>query len=141
MMNRVDLIGNVGSEGATVRYTPNGTAVANMSIATNEKWTDRDGQKQERVEWHRVVVWGKLGEVCGEYLSKGRQVFVSGSLRTRKWEDRDGNTRYTTEIHAREVKFLGSRGESNNVTQNTQQHENTESAPEAELHVGEIPFG
>lgn len=139
MMNRVDLIGNLGADVET-HYTTSGTAVSNFRLCTNEKWTDKNGQKQERAEWHRVVVWGKLGEICGEYLSKGRQVFVSGSLRTRQWEDRDGNKRYTTEVHAREVKFLGSKGESNVVQQNhVEQAE--EEVPQAELNVGETPFG
>ena len=101
-VNKVILIGNLGRD-PEVRYTPSGQAVANFTVATNEAWTDKAGQKQERAEWHRVVVWGKTAENCGEYLSKGRQVYVEGSLRTRKWQDKQGNERYTTEIVANPV--------------------------------------
>jgi len=93
-----------------VRYTPSGVAVANFSIATSEEWKDKDsGEKQERTEWHRIVAWRRLGEICGEYLSKGRQVYVEGRIQTRSWDDRDGNKRYTTEIVATDIQFLGSR--------------------------------
>jgi single-strand DNA-binding protein len=90
-----------------VRYTPSGAAVANFSVATNESWTDKTGQKQERTEWHKVVVWGKLAELCNQYLQKGRQVYVEGRLQTRQWQDKDGQTKYTTEIQAQTVQFLG----------------------------------
>ena len=109
-VNKVILIGNLGAD-PECRQTGNGTAVANFRIATSETWKDKEGEKQERTEWHRIVAWGKLGELCGEYLSKGRQVFVEGKLQTRQWDDRDGNKRYTTEITAKEVTFLGGRGE------------------------------
>lgn len=109
-VNKVILIGNLGAD-PEVRYTPSGQPVANFRIATSETWVDKQGQKQERTEWHRIVAWGKLAELCGEYLSKGRQVFVEGKLQTRQWEDRDGNKRFTTEIQAREITFLGGRGE------------------------------
>jgi single-strand DNA-binding protein len=108
VINKVTLIGNLGHD-QEMRYAQNGTPVANFSVATTEKWTDKQGVKQERTEWHRIVAWGKLGEVCGKYLVKGKQVFVEGKLQTRKWTDKDGNDRYTTEIQAREVKFLGQR--------------------------------
>lgn len=112
-VNEVTLIGNLGDD-PDRRNTPSGAAVTELRLATNESWTDKNGQKQERVEWHRVVVWGKLAELCGEYLSKGRQVYVRGALRTRKWEDKDGATRYTTEIVVNsfdgKVVFLGSKG-------------------------------
>jgi single-strand DNA-binding protein len=108
-INKVILIGRLGSD-PEVRYTPSGVAVANFNIATSEEWKDKDsGEKRERTEWHRIVVWRRLGEICGEYLSKGRQVYVEGRLQTRDWEDRDGNKRYTTEIVANDVQFLGSR--------------------------------
>jgi len=110
MKNSVDLIGNLGAD-PELRYTQSGQPVANFRIATNERYTDRDGQKQERTEWHRIVVWGKLAENCGKFLAKGRQVALSGSLRTRRWEDREGVTRYTTEVVARNVQFLGGRGD------------------------------
>lgn len=108
-VNKVILIGNLGAD-PEVRYTASGTAVGNFRIATSESWTDRDGQKQERTEWHRIVVWGKLAELAGEYLSKGRQVYVEGRLQTRQWDDRDGQKRYTTEIVANAMQFLGGRG-------------------------------
>ena len=107
-INKVILVGRLGSD-PEVRYTPDGTAVANFSIATSDEWTDKaTGEKKERTEWHRVVAWRKLGEICGEYLSKGRQVYVEGKLQTRSWE-KDGITRYSTEIIASDVQFLGGR--------------------------------
>lgn len=109
-VNKVILIGRLGSD-PEVRYTTNGGAVANFNMATNDSWVDKAGQKQERTEWHRVVVWGKLGELCGQYLSKGRQAFVEGRLQTRDWTDKEGVKRYTTEIVAQNIQFLGSSGE------------------------------
>jgi single-strand DNA-binding protein len=90
-----------------VRYTPSGAAVANFSVATNESWMDKSGQKQEKTEWHKVVVWGKIAELCGKYLSKGRQCYLEGRLQTREWTDKDGHKKYTTEIQAQTVQFLG----------------------------------
>jgi single-strand DNA-binding protein len=111
-INKVILIGNLGSD-PEVRYTPSGVAVAQFNIATSEEWKDRDtGEKKERTEWHRIVAWRRLGEICGEYLSKGKQVYIEGRLQTRDWEDRDGNKRYTTEIVASDVQFLGTRDSS-----------------------------
>jgi single-strand DNA-binding protein len=111
-INKVILIGRLGSD-PEVRYTPSGVAVANFNIATSEEWKDKDsGEKRERTEWHRIVAWRRLGEICGEYLSKGRQVYVEGRLQTRDWEDRDGNKRYTTEIVATDIQFLGTRDSS-----------------------------
>lgn len=109
-VNKVLLIGRLGGD-PEVRYTTNGGAVANFNLATNENWTDKNGQKQERTEWHRVVVWGKMAELCGQYLSKGRQAYVEGRLQTREWNDKDGNKRYTTEIVAQNIQFLGGQGE------------------------------
>ncbi|MEL6545738.1 MAG: single-stranded DNA-binding protein [Myxococcota bacterium] len=109
-VNKVILVGNLGQD-PEVRYSASGNPVANFSIATSESWNDKNGQRQERTEWHRIVAWGKLAELCGEYLGKGRQVYVEGKLQTRNWEDRDGNKRYTTEIIANQVTFLGGRGE------------------------------
>ncbi len=110
MVNKVILIGNLGAD-PEVRYAQNGTAVANFRIATTETWK-KDGNKEEMTEWHRIVAFGRLGEICGEYLSKGSKVYIEGRLQTRKWDDRDGNTRYTTEIVAREMKMLSPRGAS-----------------------------
>jgi len=109
-MNKVLLLGRLGND-PEVRYTTNGGAVANFNLATNESWTDKSGQKQERTEWHRVVVWGKLGELCGQYLTKGRQASLEGKLQTREWTDKEGNKRYTTEIVAQNVQFLGGPGD------------------------------
>jgi len=111
-VNKVILIGNLGRD-PELRYTQGGQAVANFNIATSESWTDKaTGQKREQTEWHRIVAWGKTGELCAEYLSKGRSVYVEGRLQTREWEDKDGNKRYTTEVNAQTVKFLGGgRGE------------------------------
>src|SRR5215468_339007 len=107
-VNKVILVGNLGAD-PEVRFTPSGQAVANFRIATSESWTDKSGQKQERTEWHRIVVWGKLGELCGEYLAKGRQCFVEGRLQTREWTDKEGKKNYTTEVVAQTVQFLGGR--------------------------------
>ena len=108
MVNKVILIGNLGAD-PEVRYTQNGTAVANFRIATTETWK-KEGEKEEQTEWHRIVTFARLAEICGEYLSKGSRVYIEGRLQTRKWEDRDGNPRYTTEIVAREMKMLSPRG-------------------------------
>jgi single-strand DNA-binding protein len=105
-VNRVILIGNLGRD-PEVRYTQNGTAVANFTLATNEVWTDKGGERQERTEWHRIVVWGKQAEIAREHLSKGKQVYVEGSIQTRQWDDREGNKRQTTEIKAMRVVMLG----------------------------------
>lgn len=108
-INKAILLGRLGKD-PEIRYTAEGTAVANFSIATSDEWKDKTtGEKKERTEWHRVVAWGKLGELCGEYLSKGRQVFIEGRIQTKEWEDREGNKRYTTEIVASDVQFVGSR--------------------------------
>jgi single-strand DNA-binding protein len=105
-VNKVILVGRLGQNPET-RYTPGGSAVCNFSVATSESWIDKSGQKQERTEWHRIVAWGKLAELCQQYLSKGRQVYVEGKLQTRQWQDQTGQTRYTTEIQAQTVQFLG----------------------------------
>ncbi len=107
-VNKVILIGNLGAD-PEVRFTPGGQAVANFRIATSESWNDKNGQKQERTEWHRIVVWGKLAELCGEYLKKGRQCFVEGRLQTREWTDKENRKNYTTEVVASGVTFLGGR--------------------------------
>jgi single-strand DNA-binding protein len=107
-VNKAILIGNLGAD-PEVRFTPGGQAVANFRIATSESWTDKNGQKQDRTEWHRIVVWGKLAELCGEYLAKGRQCYVEGRLQTREWTDKENRKNYTTEVVASNVVFLGSR--------------------------------
>jgi len=105
-VNKVIILGRLGSN-PEIKYTPNGGAVCNFSLATSEAWTDKSGQKQEKTEWHRIVVWGKLAELCNQYLSKGRQAYVEGSLQTRSWDDKTGQKRYTTEILARTIQFIG----------------------------------
>ena len=126
-VNKVILIGNLGKD-PELRFTSTGSAVANFSIATSEQWNDRDGNKQERTEWHNIVVWGKQGELCGQYLAKGRQIYVEGSIRTRSYDDKSGNKRYVTEIVAQRVRFLGGGG-------------GTRMAPEAESGGGEETHG
>lgn len=105
-INKVILVGNLGAD-PEVRYTQNGDAIANLRVATSEIWNDKSGQRQERTEWHRVVMFGKLAEITQQYLSKGRQVYIEGSIRTRKWQDKEGRDQYTTEIVASEMQMLG----------------------------------
>ena len=109
-VNKVIMVGNLGKD-PEVRYMPNGNAVANITVATSESWKDKQtGEPQERTEWHRVVLFRRLGEIAGEYLKKGSQVYIEGKLQTRKWQDNSGNDRYTTEIVADNMQMLGSRG-------------------------------
>ena len=108
-VNIAIVVGNLGKD-PEVRFTQSGRAVANFSIATSESWTGQDGNPQERTEWHKIVVWGKQAESCGQYLAKGRQVFVQGRIQSRSYEDKTGNTRYITEIIAQRVQFLGGAG-------------------------------
>ena len=112
-LNKVLLIGNVGQD-PEVRHTDAGTAVVNLAVATTERWTDpRNGERKERTEWHRVVVWGRQAEIAGKYLKKGGPVFIEGSLQTRQWQDQDGTTRYSTEIRTQRLQLLGSRVDEN----------------------------
>lgn len=106
-VNKVILVGRLGAD-PEMKFTATGTGVCRLSVATSESWTDKDGQKKDRTEWHRVIAWAKLAQICGEYLKKGRQVYVEGRLQTRSWEDKTGNKRYSTEIVANTVQFLGS---------------------------------
>src|SRR5579862_9668439 len=108
-VNKVILVGNLGRD-AELRYTPGGAAVATINMATTEVWNDKQGQRQEKTEWHRVVLWGKPAESLAEYLMKGKQIYVEGRLQTRQWDDKDGNKRYTTEIRGYRVVLLGSGG-------------------------------
>ena len=140
-LNKVILIGNLGRD-PEVRYTPDGAAVATFSIATSEEWNDRaTGEKKERTEWHRIVTFRKLAEICGEYLSKGKQVYVEGRLQTRDWEDKEGNKRTTTEIVASQMLMLGSK-----AAANTTRSSSFSSAPEKpdmpypETESDDIPF-
>jgi len=108
-VNKVILVGNLGKD-PEVRFTPSGRAVAKFSLATTDSWTDQESGRQERTEWHNIVVWGKQAENCGQYLAKGRQVYIEGAIRSRSYDDKDGNKRYITEIVAQRVQFLGSSG-------------------------------
>lgn len=105
-VNKVILLGNLGRD-PELRYTPSGSPVANFTLATNETWKDKDGQKQEHTEWHRIVVFGKLAEICGEYCRKGRQVYIEGSIRSRTYKDRDGNDKTVSEIRADSLVLVG----------------------------------
>jgi len=109
-VNKVILVGHLGKD-PDVRYAPSGQAIANITLATSEQWKDKNsGEKQERTEWHRVVFFSRLAEIAGEYLKKGSQVYIEGRLQTRKWQDKDGNDRWTTEIVANDMQMLGGRG-------------------------------
>ncbi len=108
-VNKVILVGNLGKD-PEVRFTPSGRAVAKFSIATKESWMDQENSRQERTEWHNIVVWGKQAELCGQYLAKGRQVFIEGAIRSRNYDDKEGIKRYVTEIVAQRVQFLGGPG-------------------------------
>ena len=108
-VNKVILVGNLGRD-AELRYTPAGAAVATINMATTEVWNDKSGQRQEKTEWHRVVLWGKSAESLAEYLTKGKQIYVEGRLQTRQWDDKDGNKRYTTEIRSDKIVLLGGGG-------------------------------
>ena len=110
-VNKAILVGRLGKD-PEIKYTPSGTAIANFTMATSENYKDKDGQKQERTEWHRIVAFGKLAEICGEYLAKGKQVYVEGRIQTRSWDDKDGNKKYMTEIVANIMQMLGKADES-----------------------------
>jgi len=131
-INKVILVGNVGID-PDVRYLPNGNAVTTLSVATSETWKDKQtGDKQERTEWHRVVCFNRLGEIAGEYVRKGSKLYVEGSLRTRKWQDQQGQDRYTTEIVASDIQMLDSKGQApayNNEGQSAPQQQTTQHAP------------
>ena len=108
-VNKVILVGNLGRD-AELRYTPGGAAVATLNLATTEVWNDKSGQRQEKTEWHRIVLWGKQAESLQEYLVKGKQIYVEGRLQTRQWDDKDGNKKYTTEVKADRITLLGGGG-------------------------------
>jgi len=151
-INKVILVCNLGQD-PEVRYTPAGAAVTTISVATTEAWNDKEGNKQERTEWHRVVFFSRLAEIAGEYLKKGSQVYIEGKLRTNKWQDKSGNDRYTTEIMANEMQMLGGRPGSgggmggggnmpsapkNNNTSNNSN--NNDNGPSYDDFDDEIPF-
>lgn len=129
-VNKVILVGNLGRD-PEVRYMPSGDAIANISVATTDNWKDKNGEKQERTEWHRVAFFGKLAEIVGEYLKKGSQVYVEGRLQTRKWTDKEGHDKYTTEIVADRMQMLGSRGGGSAPSQSEESPPPRQSGPPA----------
>ena len=138
-VNKVILVGNLGRD-PEVRFTTGGTPVANFTMATSDRWTDQAGEKKERTEWHRIVVWGKQAEIVGEYLRKGRQVYIEGSLQTREWTDREGNKRYTTEVRAQRVQMLGRPDDREAVPARGGAEAEAVAEPEAPFTDDDIPF-
>lgn len=136
MVNKVMLVGRLGRD-PEMRYTSSGTPVTHFSLATDESWTDQNGQRQTRTEWHNIVAWSKLAEICNQYLSKGRLVFIEGRIQTREWDDRDGNKRRTTEIVASDMRMLGPRSEASSPA--GEAREGTE-ALEVGITDDDIPF-
>ena len=144
MVNKAILVGRLGRD-PEVRYTSTGTPVANFSLATDESWTDKNGERQRRTEWHQIVVWSRLAEICERYLRKGRLVFIEGTIQTREWEDRDGNRRRTTEIVARNMQMLGSRSDEMGMGSTAQRPvarapEPAQPSQEVEITDDDIPF-
>lgn len=138
-VNKVILVGNLGRD-PEVRYTPNGDAVCNFSIATTDSWKDKQGQKQEKTEWHNIVMYRRLAEIAGEYLKKGRPVYILGSLQTRKWE-KDGVTRYSTEVIANQMQMLGSKNDSATGSASNEAGQPDEQMPAAfDNFEDDIPF-
>ena len=141
-VNRVILVGNLGRD-AEVRHTANGQAVATLNLATTENWKDKEGQRQEKTEWHRVVVWGKTAEALGQYLTKGKQIAIEGRIETRQWDDKDGNKRYTTEIKADRVTLLGGGGGAGGRSGGPEREYGGQSTPmsePADMPEDDIPF-
>ena len=145
-VNKVIILGRLGQD-PELKFTPNGQAVCNFSVATSENWTDKSGQKQERTEWHRIVVWAKLAELCNQYLAKGRQAFIEGKLTTRSWDDKDGNKKYTTEIVASTVQFIGGQAQAgsnqyagNNAPQEAAAAPAYQPTPDPSFAAEDIPF-
>ena len=137
-VNKVILLGNLG-EDPDLKYTPGGQAVVNMSLATSRKWKDKNDEKREETEWHKIVAWGKLAEICGEYLKKGSSVYVEGRLQTRKWEDKEGIDRWTTEINIFELQMLGKKGEGDGGG-NREPRPPQDDAPETFEADDDLPF-
>lgn len=137
-INLVIVLGNLGNDPET-RYMPNGNAVTNISVATSESWKDDNGQTQERTEWHKVVFFNRLAEIAGEYLRKGSKVYIQGSIRTRKWQDQNGNDRFTTEIVANDLQMLDSQP-SDRTNDYQQMPEAQQASPPANHNNDDIPF-
>jgi len=139
-INKVIIVGNLGADPET-RYMPSGSAVTNLSVATSETWKDKQsGEQKERTEWHKVAMFNRLAEIAAEYLRKGSQVYIEGKLRTRKWQDRDGNDRWTTEIVADEMQMLGGRGGGSAPMSSGQDHSSSPPQPPADDFDDDIPF-
>lgn len=139
-LNKVTLIGSLGRD-PEIRYMPNGDAACNLSVATSESWKDKSGEKQERTEWHRISIFGKLAEIAGQYLAKGSSVYLEGKLQTRKWTDKDGVEKYTTEIIADRMQMLGGNREANRETGREQKPQpGRQQRPPADDFDDSIPF-
>jgi len=140
-VNKVILIGNLGSD-PEVKYTPSGVPVANVNLATNESWSDRSGEKQERTEWHRLVIWRKLAEIVGQYLKKGSKIYIEGRLETRSWDDQSGQKRYTTEVVVNDLQMLDGRGDGGgDMQQGGYQEPPASGSPEGGSPAGGPPGG
>jgi single-strand DNA-binding protein len=142
-VNKVIIVGRLGAD-PEMKTISAGSTVTRLNVATSESWTGKDGQKQERTEWHRITVWGKLAEICGKHLSKGRQVYVEGKLQTRNWEDQQGQKRYATEIVATTVQFLGSNGQERSAASQSgngaQDYQDFGPEPSFDQSSDDIPF-
>ena len=138
-VNKVILVGHLGRD-PEVRYMPDGNAISNISIATSETWKDKSGEKQEKTEWHRIIFFSKLAEIAGEYLKKGSQVYIEGRLQTRKWEDKDGQEKYTTEIVADRLQMLGSRERQSDEAPRPRQQAPKQSKGSFDDFEDDIPF-
>jgi len=139
-VNKVILVGRLGRD-PEVRYTADGTAVANFTMATSKEWKDKQsGEKKERTEWHKVVAWRRLGEICGEYLAKGKQVYIEGSIQTREWQDKEGNRRWTTEIVADQMQMLGSPGQAQSYDEGPGYDDQGGPGPSGQPTEDDIPF-
>lgn len=139
-VNKVILVGRLGKD-PELKYTQGGTPVARFSLATDESWKDQNGEKQQRTEWHNIVAWRKLAEICGQYLSKGKLVYIEGKLQTRSWEDKEGNKRYTTEIVADNMVMLGAKGDEARPERSVAAAaSSSEGGPEPHITDDDIPF-
>jgi len=138
-VNKAILIGNLGAD-PELRYTASGTAVAGFNIATTERYKDKNGELQERTEWHSIVCWGRLGELANEYLKKGRSVYIEGRIQTRNYEDKDGIKRYKTEIVAQQMQFLGGRGQGDQQSISSETASSAPSEPESPADDDDLPF-
>lgn len=140
-LNRVDVLGNVGAD-PELRSTPTGTAVINFTIATTDRWTDKSGEQKEDTEWHRLVAWGKTAELIGQYVQKGNRLFITGKLQTRKWQDKSGGDRYSTEIVVQDFTLLTPRSGESTPQQGSQSRQPAQAQKEAPAHVSDddLPF-